>query len=143
VFLVDYGNRDDSEIFDFKDRSVWPDDVIAVWVSISEKFSFLNVSESQSCFQKNARRTRCFYCENGIREYFFLKKLQSCFANSNPFLNLPKSYENNRKQILVVAFYNFPRESSESRCLKIAQQHSKRLTGFPVSLFSCQKIKPE
>lgn len=74
--------------------------------------------------------------------------------NSDPFLNLRLSYEiehdpkthrrfiiwcarfhptiekllllneNNRKQILVVAFYIFPRESTESRCLKFAQQHS-------------------
>jgi hypothetical protein len=33
-------------------------------------------------------------------------------------------YENNRKQILVVALFNFPRESSESRCLNLVQHIS-------------------
>ncbi|RIW13711.1 hypothetical protein D0X99_15840 [Algoriphagus lacus] len=65
--------------------------------------------------------------------------MDSCFANSDPFLNLLLSYENNRNKILVVAFYNFPRESSESRCLIFAQQHSKRLTGFPGKPFFMQK----
>jgi hypothetical protein len=109
-----------------------------------------------------------------IGELFFLKKSNSCFANSNPFLNLSKSYEiehsakthpkiyfwrarfhlnieklvqsdeNNRKQILVVAFFNFPRESSESRCLiSNCAQHSRRLTGFPGKPFFMSKNNPE
>ncbi len=33
------------------------------------------------------------------------------------------TYDNYCKQILVVAFYFFPTESSESPCLKIVLQH--------------------
>ncbi|OYX15319.1 MAG: hypothetical protein B7Z16_13460 [Algoriphagus sp. 32-45-6] len=64
--------------------------------------------------------------ENGSRKLFFLKNPKRCFVFSNPFLNLLTNYENNRKQILVVAFFNFPRESSESRCLNFAQHISQK-----------------
>ncbi len=44
-----------------------------------------------------------------------------CIAYSKAFLNLYQANENNRKQLLVVAFQFFPWESSESRCLNFAQ----------------------
>jgi hypothetical protein len=49
------------------------------------------------------------------------KKPGVSIAYSKAFLNLWQANENNRKQLLVVAFQNFPRESSESRCLNFAQ----------------------
>ena len=54
-----------------------------------------------------------------------------CIAYSKAFLNLHQANENNRKQLLVVAFQFFPRESSESRCLNFAQHIPQKAYWFP------------